>query len=145
MTDDIKTPSQIAEEARRTGQNAADAAGQLANETRANAAGTVQALRPAIDDTKATGRDALGTAKVLASDAKAIAGDAWNTARSYARNASGIAGEKLGDLKARVSGFQETTARRIADEPLKAVAIGAAAGALLAALVLRRGRSKRSY
>jgi len=145
MTDDIKTPSQIADEARQTGQNAANAAGQLANEAQANAASTVQALRPAMDDAKATGRDALNTAKALAGDAKAVAGDAWNTARSYAKNAGGVAGEKLGDFKAKASDFQETTARRIADEPLKAVAIGVAAGALLAALVMRRGRDRRDY
>ena len=56
-----------------------------------------------------------------------------------------MAGEKLGDFKTKASDFQATAARRIADEPLKAVAIGAAAGALLAALVMRRGRDKRDY
>ena len=119
MTDDFKTPSQIADEA-----------------------GTD---RYGADDAKATGRNALNTAKGLANDAKAMAGDAWNTARSYAKNAGGVAGEKLGDIKAKASDFQETAARRISDEPLKAVAIGAAAGVLLAALVMRRGRDKRNY
>lgn len=136
MTDEIKTYSQIADEARQTGQNAANAAGQLANQAQANAASTAQALRPVLDDAKATGRDALNTAKGLASDAKEIASDTWNTARSYAKKASGVAGEKLSD-------FQETVARRIADEPFKAVALGAAAGALLATLIMRRGRDRR--
>ena len=80
-----------------------------------------------------------------AADAKATGRDAWNTARRYTRNAGGVAGEKLGDLKVKAGDFQETAARRIADEPLKAVAIGAAAGALLAAIFMRRGRDKRNY
>ena len=63
--------------------------------------------------------------------------------RGYAKNASGMAGEKLGTLKTQASDLQATAARRIADEPVKAVAIGAAAGALLAALVLRRKRDPR--
>ena len=91
----------------------------------------------------ATGREALDAAKGFAKDAQAIAGDAWKTARTYAGQAGDVASEKLGDFKARASDFQETAARRIADEPIKAVAIGAAAGALFAALFLRRGRGRR--
>lgn len=143
MNDNTKTPSQIADEAKKTGQKAADAAGQLANEAKASANNTVQAMRPALEDVKDTGRDTMKTAKGLASDAKSIAGDAWNTARDYAKSAGDVAGEKLGDMKVKAADFQETAARRISDEPLKAVAIGAAAGALLAALMMRRGRSRR--
>ena len=138
MTEDIKTSSQMTDEARQTDQYVAD-------EAQARGASTVQSIRPAIDDAKATGREALNTAKELATDAKAMAGDAWNTARSYAKNAGGVAGEKLGGIKAKASDLQHTAARRISDEPLKAVAIGAAAGALVAALFMRRGQGRRNY
>lgn len=127
MTDNTETPSSMADGASQTG---------LASEAQAKSASTVHALRPTIEDAKAAGREALGTAKE-------IAGDAWETARNYAKNASGMAGEKLGDLKTRACDFQVTASRRIADEPIKAVAIGAAAGVLLAALVLRRKRDTR--
>lgn len=128
MTDTTETPSPMADGTSQTG---------FASETQAKSASTVQAIRPAIDDAKAAGREALGAAKD-------IAGDAWKTAQSYAKNASGVAGEKLGALKTKAADFQVTASRRIADEPLKAVAIGAAAGALLAALVLRRKGGPRS-
>ena len=127
MTDNTETPSPMADGTRQPG---------LANEAQAKNASTVQALRPAIDDAKAAGREALGAAKQ-------IAGEAWETTRSYAKNASGVAGEKLGALKTKASDLQVTASRRIADEPIKAVAIGAAAGALLAALVLRRKSDTR--
>lgn len=119
MTNDTDTPSPRADETRQTGT-----------------ASEAPTFRPAIDDARTAGREALGTAREMA-------GVAWGSARSYARNAGGMAGEKLGSLKSKAADFQATAARRIADEPVKAVAIGAAAGALFAALLLRRGRGPR--
>lgn len=129
MTDDTNTPSPIADGARHTGQEAAQTMRGWANEAQAEGANT--------------GRDALNTAKGLFKDAQGVTGDAWDVARTYAKYASDIAGDKLGDLKAKASELQGTASRQIANEPIKAVALGAAAGALLAALVMRRGRGPR--
>jgi ElaB/YqjD/DUF883 family membrane-anchored ribosome-binding protein len=134
-TDDTDNFSPMADGTRPTGRDAAQA----------TAADTAQALRTGADEAGTAGRQALNTAKDLAGTARAKASDAWQKARVYAKEAGGVAGEKLGDFKVKASGFQDTAARRIADEPIKAVAIGAAAGALLAALVLRRGRNTRNY
>ena len=131
MTNETNTASPIAGGTTHPGQEAAQTMRGWANEAQAEGA--------------KTGRDALNTAKGLLKDAQGVSGDAWNVARTYAKYASDIAGDKLGDLKVKASEFQDTTARRIANEPIKAVALGAAAGALLAALVFRRGRGPRGF
>lgn len=140
MADDIKTPADIAEEAKQAGRDATTAASGLVKDAQAIGSNTVQALRPAMEDAKATAREAADTAKGLASDAKDIAGDALHTARDYARSATAVASEKLGELKAKASDAQVVAARYIADEPVKSVLIGMAAGALFAALVMHLGR-----
>jgi ElaB/YqjD/DUF883 family membrane-anchored ribosome-binding protein len=138
MTDDTNTPSQMVDGAKQAGRDAAQAMDGFASEAQAKSASTVQSLRPSVDEAKAAGREALNAAKGLA-------GDAWERAQGYAKNAGGVAGEKLDNFKAKASEFQGTAARRISDEPIKAVAIGAAAGALIAALFMRGGRGTRRY
>ena len=108
MSEDFKTPSQIADEARKTGHNAADAIIDL-----------IQTFGATTITRNIANLTPMSIGNLVFSD----------------RNNNG--------LFAKASDFQETAARRIADEPLKAVAIGAAAGALLAALLMRRGRNRR--
>ena len=145
ITDNTNPTSPSAGGTTQTGWDAVQARDKLASQAQAKASGTAQALDSAIDKSKTTRQDVLNTARDLAGTAKEIAGDAWKKAQTYATTASGVAAEKLDVMKARASDLQATTARRIADEPIKAVAIGAAAGALLAAIVMRRGRGPRSY
>ena len=145
MTDNTNPASPLVGGAPQTGWDAARAKDNSARQAQANDPGTTPALESAIEKSRATGQDVLNTARDLAGTAKEIAGDAWKKAQTYAASASGKAGEKLEVVKAKASDLQATTARRIADEPIKAVAIGAAAGALIAAIVMRRGRGTRNY
>ena len=144
-TDYTNPASPLAGGTTQTGWDAAQARDKLASQAQAKASSTAQALDSAIVKSRTSSQDLLSTARNLAGTAKEIAGEAWKTAQVYATNASGVATEKLDVVKAKASDLQATTARRIADEPIKAVAIGAAAGALLAAIVMRRGRSTRSH
>ena len=127
-----------------TGWDAAQARDKLASQVQAKVSSTAQALDSAMDKSKATRQDFVNTAKDLAGTAKELAGDAWKKAQTYATTAGEVAAEKLDVAKVKASDFQATTARRISEEPIKAVAIGVAAGALLAAMVFRRGRDSRN-
>ena len=95
------------------------------------------------DDARRVGQSAAQAAEGLTHDAKDLAHDALNTARGYARSAAGTANEKLARLKSKAADAQATATRYIADEPVKAMLIGVAAGALLATLLLHAGRARR--
>jgi len=155
-TDDTDTTSHAVDTTKAMGLGASQDMDPLDTDERVLRTTTVQALRPDTEAANTTTRDSVKSAKDLAQDAKTVAADAWQAARSYAKTASGTAGEKLGDFKAKAgerlgdlkvkaTEFQGTAAKRISEEPIKAVAIGAAAGALLAAVMLRRGGSRHDY
>lgn len=147
MADYNKTPAEIENDARQVGRDAANAAQGIADDAKAIGANTVQALRPAVEDAKATAREAADTVKGLAADAKEIAGDTVDSATDYAKNTAksvaDAAAEKLRLLKLKAADAQTVTAQYIADEPIKAVLIGVAAGALLATLLLNVNRPRR--
>lgn len=145
MADDAKTPSQLAEEAKQTGQDAAKAASGLAGEAKAVASDTVHALRSSVDDAKATAGEALDTARGVAADAKDVAADAVNTGRAYARNAVNESGKKIASFKEQATQWQASCVKQIAAEPVKSVLIAAAGGALVAGLLLAFDRSPRRY
>jgi len=155
-TDDTDINAHAMDTTKPVGLEAAQDRDQLATDERVLRATTVQPLRADTKAANAATGESVKSAKDLAKDAKTVAADAWQAARSYAKSASGTAGEKLGDfkvkaserlgdLKVKATEFQGTAAKRISEEPIKAVAIGAAAGALLAAVMLRRGGSRRDY
>ena len=145
ITDNTNPGSPSAGGTTQTGWDAVQARDKLASQAQAKASSTAQALDSAIDKSRTSSQDLLNTARDLAGTAKEIAGEAWKKAQVYATNASGVATGKLDVVKTKASDLQATTARRIADEPIKAVAIGAAAGALLAAIVMRRGRGTQTH
>jgi ElaB/YqjD/DUF883 family membrane-anchored ribosome-binding protein len=143
MADDAKTPSQLADEARRAGRDASAAASGLAGEAKTIAGDTARALRSGAADAKATAGEALDTARGIAADAKDVASDAAETGRAYARNAVDEAGKKFTGFKERAVEWQGSCVKRIEAEPVKAVLIAAAGGALLAGLLLAFDRSGR--
>jgi ElaB/YqjD/DUF883 family membrane-anchored ribosome-binding protein len=145
MADDPKTPSQLADEARRAGRDASAAAGGLAGEAKTIARDTAQSLRSSAADAKATAGEALDTARGIAADAKDVASDAADTGRAYARSAVNEAGKKIAGFRERAAGWQASCAKHIEAEPVKAVLIAAAGGALLAGLLLAFDRSGRRY
>jgi ElaB/YqjD/DUF883 family membrane-anchored ribosome-binding protein len=141
MADDAKTPSQLADEAKQTGQDAARAASGVAGEAKAIAGDAAQALRSGLGDAKATAGEALDTARGVAADAKDVAADAVNTGRAYARNAVNESGKKIAGFKEQAAQWQEACSKQIAADPVKSVLIAAAGGALLAGLLLAFDRS----
>lgn len=145
MADDAKTPSQLADEARQAGRDASTAASGLADEAKTIAGDTVQALRSSASDAKATAGEALDTVRGIAADAKDVAADAVGTGRVYAQDAVNEVGRRIVNLRERAAEWQESCAKQIAAEPVKAVLIAAAGGALLAGLLLAFDRSGRRY
>jgi len=145
MADDFKTPSQLAEDTKHVGRDAAQAANGIANEAKSIGADAAQSLRPAIEDAKATGREAVDTANGVARDAKEIASDAAETTRNYASGAVNAAGKKITDLKHKAADLQDASVRYVGDEPVKSVLIAAAGGALLTALFIKFIGGGRRY
>ena len=100
--------------------------------------------------------DFLGFVEMLAKDAASdYADDAKDTARSavestkaYAKSAVSAASRKFDDVRGQVEEVKQKSTAYIADEPVRAVMIAAAGGALLTALFLvamRGGGSRRYY
>lgn len=145
MAEDAKTPSQLADEARQTGQDLSKAAGGFAGEAKAIAGDTVQTLRSSVADAKATAGEAIDTARGVAADAKDVAADAVDTGKAYARNAVNESGRKIASFKDQAAQWQESCVKQIAADPVKSVLIAAAGGALIAGLLLAFDRSQRRY
>ncbi|MDB5930387.1 MAG: hypothetical protein JWR60_2094 [Polaromonas sp.] len=66
--------------------------------------------------------------------------DSRQLAAAYPASTSDIAGDKFRRFNDKAHALQAKAARQIAREPVKAAALGVAAGGLLAALVMRRWR-----
>lgn len=115
----VKTPSEVADEARQAGRDAMSAVQGHAEEAR-------------------------DTAQGMAADAKDVARDAAATGKAYARSAIDAANEKLGVLQDKVATAQETCTRYIAQEPVKATMMAVAGGALLTGLLMAAVRGRRS-
>ncbi|MDQ0569965.1 ElaB/YqjD/DUF883 family membrane-anchored ribosome-binding protein [Variovorax paradoxus] len=145
MADDAKTPSELADEARQTGRDASTAASGLADEAKAIARDTAEALRSSAKDAKATAGEALDTLRGVAADTKDVAADAVDTGKAYARHAVNEAGQKITSFREQAAAWQESCVKQIAAEPVKSVLVAAAAGALLAGLLLAFDRSGRRY
>ncbi|VWX60555.1 conserved hypothetical protein [Burkholderiales bacterium 8X] len=143
-SDYTKSPSQLGEDAKQTGRDAMDSARGYAQEAKETARDATQSIRSSADDAAQLGREALGTAKSYAEDAKKTARQAVDTGKAYAKDAVNAAGRKLGDLRGQVDVAKERGTRYINEEPVRAVMIAAAGGALLTALILAALRSDRS-
>ncbi|MEJ8847838.1 hypothetical protein [Variovorax rhizosphaerae] len=134
--DTTKTPSQLADDARQAGRDAAEAAQAFATGTATVASHAAHSIRSVAQDAKATGKEALDNAADVADEAKKVAVDAARTGRAYARDAVNSTGRKMVDWKGRVANANESCARFVADEPVKALWITAIASSLLTALVM---------
>ncbi|MDM0026395.1 hypothetical protein [Variovorax saccharolyticus] len=95
------------------------------------------------EEARQAGRDGLDTVRGLASDARDIAGDAAATGRAYAKDAVNAAGRKLHDARGQFEQARQACMTYIADEPVKAALISAAAGAVLTTLALSLLRGRR--
>jgi hypothetical protein len=143
--DETKTPSQLADEARQTGRDAADAAQAFAAGTASVASHAAHSIRSVAQDARATGKEALDSAADVAGEAGKVAADAARTGRVYARAAVNSTGRRMVDWKQRVATANESCARFVADEPVKALWITALASSLLTALAMTAMRGGRRY
>ena len=144
-SDNVKTPAQPADEARRVGRDGAEAAQGYAPEARRVGADAMQSIRPSIEDAKATGREGLDTMRGIGGDARDIGGDAPATGRAYAKDAVNAAGKKLHDAQGRMQRTRDACTQFIADEPVKAALVAAASGAVLTTLLMSALRGRRRY
>lgn len=141
--DHAKTPSQLADEARDLGREAAESVQGYAAAAKQTADLAAQSIRPQIDEAARLGRDAIADARSYARDARQTAKAAVDTGRAYARDAAHAAGRKLDDLKTQAGQVSQRGARYVMDDPLRAVMFAVAGGALLTALFLAAMRSDR--
>jgi ElaB/YqjD/DUF883 family membrane-anchored ribosome-binding protein len=129
MADDTQTVSQLADEAHQVGRDASTAASDLAGEVKTIAANATEAWRTTAADATATAGEALDTVR-------GVAADAAGTGRAYAQEAVHEARRTMTSLRERAGEWQASCVKHIAAEPVKAVLMAAAGGALLAGLLL---------
>lgn len=143
-TDNVKTPSELADEARQTARDAVQAAQGYARESGRIGRDAAQSIRWTVEDAKDTGGQALDTVKALSSDAADIAKDAAGVGRAYARNAIGATGRTLRDWKGQVSHAKERCKQYVADQPVRSSLIAVASGAVLMTLMLPLIKKRRN-
>ncbi|MBU1359774.1 MAG: hypothetical protein KJ901_13590 [Gammaproteobacteria bacterium] len=146
-SNEIKSPSRIADEAETAGREAFQATQGYARESKRIGRNTVESIRANVDDARQTGREAMDAIQGLSSDAKEIGKDALNTGRVYARDAVNATGGKIRDLRGRMEDARESAERYVAEEPVRAMLIAAGCGALVMALLLAAAgrRPYRTY
>jgi ElaB/YqjD/DUF883 family membrane-anchored ribosome-binding protein len=144
-SDNVKTPAELADEAKQTAREALLAARGYVQESRRIGKDAVQSIRSNLEDAKETGLQAMDTVEGLSSDVRDIAKDAAATGRAYAQNAVNATGRKLRDRKGQVTHAKDSCEQYVAKEPVRASLIAAATGAVLMTLMLWLTRSRQRY
>lgn len=139
----VKSPSEIAEETRRTAHEANEALHGHAAEAQQIGQAAAGSMRSSLEDASQTGAEALDTARGVAADLRERAQDAARTGKAYAQNAVNAAGRRLTTWQDQVADAQASCTRYIAQEPVKATLIAAAGGALLTGLLMATLRGHR--
>ena len=122
---DVKTPGQLADEFKDVGRAAADSARNIAQAS------------------KGIGQEAMHSVKSSAAEARQLGSDTVDTGRAYAKDAVNATGRKIRDLRGQWNVTRERGEQFVAEQPVRATLIAAAAGAVLTALLasaLRRPR-----
>lgn len=143
--DNVKSPSQLADQARGTMGDAIDTARNFAQASRAAGDDALNSVKDSVKDgaeeAKALGQDAAMAARSYGRDAKQTAKDAMDSGRAYAKDAVNAAGKKVDDLKDQFSSARKQSEQYIMDQPVRATLIAAAGGAILTALLVSFMRS----
>lgn len=142
-TDNILSPSELADEARQFGGDALQAAQGYAQESGRIGGDALRSIRASVEDAREMGGRAADTAAAISADVKDVARDAGATGRAYARDAVHAAGQKIRHLKERVGDAKANCAKYVADEPVRASLIAIAAGALATTMLLFAFRRSR--
>jgi hypothetical protein len=135
-SDNIKSPSQLAEEARQTGHDALLAAQGYAGESKRIGGEVADSIRTGVSDARETGSEAVDTVRGLSSDARDLSKDALRTGKAYVSGATQAAGAKVQQAK-------DACTQYIAEEPVRATLMAMAGGAILTSLMLRLMRGRR--
>ena len=143
--DNVKTPAEIAEEAKQTGRDALQAAQGYAQESKQIGRDAAQSIRSNLEDAKAMGLQAADTVAGLAGDVRDIAKDAADTGNAYVKSAVNATGQKMRDLKVKVTQARANCEQYIADQPVRSMLVAAAGGAVAMALLLLLLRGSRRY
>ena len=143
--DKVKTPAELAEDARQTGREALEAAHGFAQEGTQIGNDTAQSIRSNLEDAKAIGLQAADTVAGLASDMRGIARDAADTGKAYVKGAVNATGQKMRDLKSKATQVRADAEQYIADQPVRSMLVAAAGGAVAMALLLLLLRESRRY
>ncbi|MDM0052967.1 hypothetical protein [Variovorax sp. J22R115] len=144
-SDDVKTASELAEEARQTGHDAVLAAHGYAQEGQRIGREAARSVRASLADAKETGSEALDTVRGLSNDARDLATDAIRSGRSSARDAVSAVGERARALGERVQHSKEACAGYIAEQPVRATLIAMASGAAAMTLMRHFLRARRGH
>lgn len=144
-TDNVKSPAELADEAKQTARDALEAAKGYAQESGRIGRDTAQSIRMAVEDAKETGAEALDTVGGLAHDAADIAMDAGTTSKAYAQKAVSATGRKLRDWQGQVDELKDSCTRYIGQQPVRSTLIAAGGGALLMKLLLSMIKRRRHY
>jgi len=142
-SDNVKTPSQLADEARQTGRDALQAVQGYAQESGRIGRDAALSIRSSVEDAKEVGLQAAGTVAGLSNDAKDIARDAASTGKAYAKDAVNATGRKIRDFRGHVTHAKESCEQYVAEQPVRASLIAMAAGALVTSLLLSVVRGRR--
>ncbi len=144
-SDNVKTPAEIADEARQTARDAVQAAQGYARESGRIGRDAVHSIRANAEDAMETAAQAADTVAGLAGDARDIGKDATATAKAYAKDAVNASGRRIRDLRGRVEDAKANCAQYIAEQPARASLIAAAAGAITMSLLVMLVKGRRSY
>lgn len=143
QSDHVKTPSELANELKQTGQAAADTAKNIAEASKSIGTDAINSVKSSADDAKQLGRDAVDLAAAYAHEAAETGSDAVDTGRAYAKDAVNAAGRKIRDLRGQLHATRERGEQFVADQPVRAALIAAAGGAVFTALLLSLMRNSR--
>ena len=143
--DEVKTTSELAEEARHTGHDAVLAAQGYAQEGQRIGREAAQSLRATLADAKETGSEALDTVRGLTNDARDLASDAVRSGRSSARDVVSAVGERARQLGERVHRSKEACTAYTAEQPVRSTLIAVASGAAAMTLMLHFLQGRRGH
>jgi ElaB/YqjD/DUF883 family membrane-anchored ribosome-binding protein len=127
----MTTPSALASDASTLADQAADRASGAIRSTKSAANAALDSLSDKVDDARSQAAPLLNR---LSSQAEAAA-----------RRSADALRETSNQLRERAMQASDTTVSYIKDEPVKAVLIAAATGAVLMALIALMGRSRNTY
>jgi ElaB/YqjD/DUF883 family membrane-anchored ribosome-binding protein len=130
------TPEDLADDARKLGQEAISAASGIATEAKAIVGDSTETVGERVEDVKELAGEAADTVRGLRADLADLARETRQVVGTYTRQVVDAAAERLAAAKEGVVNGRELCEDYVKREPVKAALIAAAAGAILTKLLL---------